>query len=128
VLIGFVAWLVIAITADGRNRAGATATSLGFERDLESGRLADAYALTTRRFQQRMTFDEFKELIDRHPAITAPQGAYRRKDERLMPDHKFVSDEFTYETVITNEAQVDSFTYLIIAEQGQWRVDSLTFR
>lgn len=128
VLVGVA--LVILHIRDGlineQNYRGACATSIAFERALFDDRIADAYSLTTRQFQQQQSLEAFKGLVGRYPAVKGPYGKEYVNDGNV--DHPFGSEIMTFDTRISNNGFFASFTYVIVREDGQWKVDSLTFK
>jgi hypothetical protein len=124
--LGIVIWGIIAGSADSENWTRAAAVNLAFRHALENGDPADAYGLTTRRFQQQVSFDEFKELINRYPALRGPEEA--PYDYHQKVDHVSGSDQFTFDTEVSNHGHTAIFTHVIINEGAQWKVDSVVFK
>jgi hypothetical protein len=125
-VVGFTAWLARTM-ADDKNHLNAARTDSSFQLALEDERIADAYALTTQRFQQEISFERFCNLIDQHAAVKGRPGARWSKHQK-MPTHKSGSREFTYQTDVSVDGQITSFICVIVEEGRQWRIDSLTFR
>jgi hypothetical protein len=121
-----VVWLVLKMIADDKNEAKAIATSRAFESALEAGRMREAYSLTTQRLQQGRTFEEFSEMIERHPALRGPPSPPWTEENSFLP-HQFGSKEFSFKTEVTNRGQFISFTYVVLVDDGVAKVDSITF-
>jgi hypothetical protein len=93
---------------------------------LERGRIDDAYALTTLRFRRQLSLKQFRELIERYPALRGPAEAPYQYDSKVDHDPDFL--RFTHHVYVSNHGHSASFTYIVIMEEGQWKVDALTFR
>jgi hypothetical protein len=124
--LGIIIWRVIAARVDVEKFTGAAAISRAFEHALQDGYLTDAYRLTTHRFQQQVSIDEFKELINRYPALRGPEEAPYNYHGKV--DHTFGSDQFTFETEVLDHGHTAIFTYVIVKEDAQWKVDSVVFK
>src|SRR6266568_2367374 len=69
-----VVWLTSKSLADDGDASDAAKTHAMFELALEELRLRDAYSLTSPRFQRETDFEQFRDLIDRHPIVKGRSG------------------------------------------------------
>jgi hypothetical protein len=132
--VGVFIYLFLASRADDERHVAAGAVSKEFKRALEDDRIAEAYRLTTQSFQEKLSLEKFRELIERYPALKGrgekSRSGYHGKvyEYHGKVQHDFGSLQFTYEVQITNHGQTASFSYVIVREDGSWRVNALNFR
>ncbi len=108
--------------------ADAERTHAAFELALEEERLADAYAMTTPRFQRETSFDDFNDLIERNPAAKGRRGSHWTKKEKLLRQQSG-SHEFMFQTGVYSERQSAAYQYVVITTgRGHAKVDSLLFQ
>ena len=120
-----IVWRVIAANADRKKYNAACSLSLAFEHALQNGCIADAYCMTTPRFQQQTSLGNFIELINRYPALRGPEEAPYHYEGKM--DHEFGSDQFTFKTEVSNHGHIAMLIYVIVKNVRQWKVDSVSF-
>jgi flagellar basal body-associated protein FliL len=95
----------------------AMATAETFLDDFAQGQLDEAYAQTTKAYQQRVNREQFQALLDKHPAFK------KATHDPLQPNN-FNTATFRLTTTVTNPDGVSATcTLQLKKEDEQWKVD-----
>jgi hypothetical protein len=84
------------------------------------GGVEPAYASTTLGFQSRQTLQQFRDMVDEHPALKDYQWGFAL-------DGDFDPDKNTYRgTIVDRNGMTMSFTVVTVKDGQSWNVDRFT--
>ncbi len=96
-----------------------------FSTQLASGQVKEAYALTSKKFQEKQTLEDFKTIVQRYPGLTTPgQHAISSYNVAQTPD----GPEANIQESISSSKGSHVVSLTLVKEDGQWKVDSMTVR
>jgi hypothetical protein len=103
-----------------QDREDAEAAAETFMQDVAANRLNEAYARTTKEFQTRLKFTQFRDFVTKNPSLKnyAPQSL----DEATFSPRMAVYNG----TVFTQNGAQLSFTLQLAKEGTAWRIDRFT--
>src|SRR5262245_56796168 len=95
----------------------AMAAAQSFVDDLTQGQLDAAYAQTTRAYQERVSREQFGELIAKHPA-------FKKGTHDLAPPNNFNTATVRFTSTVTGpDGATATCTLQLKKEDEQWKVD-----
>ena len=91
-----------------------------FMMKISGGGVDHAYASTTKGFQSRQTLQQFRDLVDKNPALKDYNGEFAR-------DGDFDPDKNTYRgSIVDLRGTTMKFTVVTVKDGQDWKVDRFT--
>lgn len=95
-----------------------------FVQDVRAGQLQSAYGRTTAGFQSRQTFAQFQAFVAQYPALSTHTSLTNGGANISSTTGAGTRGIVRYTAIGPNNSL--SFTLILVEQNGQWRVDSIT--
>jgi hypothetical protein len=96
-----------------------------FVEDIRAGQLQSAYGRTSTSFQARQTFPQFQTFVARYPALSTYTSLTSVGVHVASTTGTGTRGTIRYTAIGSNNSL--SFTLILVEQNGQWCVDSITF-
>src|SRR5262245_45755748 len=91
-------------------------TAQTFLNDLAAGRIESAYAQTTKAYQARQSLEQFRDLIEKNPAL-------QKQTSSMVNPTQMNPGLCTFTATVSGPAGAVSCTIHVIKEGEQWKID-----